>query len=206
MDTHCHQGCSKLMWSETAGHKPLSALGSQIRSSLRAKLLKCCMEPITVIMPTTAERNVRLQDYITAFSKNTRVSRFCFSKSTSVRFLPPLQHCSHWTKREVNIAGDGSLWPDRAPSLDPPKPTEKLAPFTDVHAALMGADMLWRSTTSQSTLLASPTFTILQKHPAGRGPLFSANIADMWKEADASAEKTMAILKWARSVQHWCDR
>lgn len=105
MGTHCHQGCSEIMWSETADHKPSSALGSQIRSFLGAKLLKCCMEPITVIMPTTSEHNVRLQDYITAFSRNTRVSWFSISKSTSVTFLPPPLHCPLWIKRESGCSG-----------------------------------------------------------------------------------------------------
>lgn len=57
---------------------------------------------------------------------------------------------------------------------------------------------------SRSQLRSPPQHSLFsKKHPAGRGPLFSANMADMWKETDASAEMTMAIVKWARSVQHW---
>lgn len=53
-------------------------------------------------------------------------------------------------------------------------PRNKLAAFTDIHAALMGADMLWRVTISQSTLLASPNIHWSPKTPSwARAPDFS---------------------------------
>lgn len=100
-----------------------------------------------------------------------------------------------------SVSGKGSLWLGRSPSLDP----SSLLVMKDagcLYRCPCWDDGAWHEVgcwPPLNLLCVVLTPTNLQ-NSVRWGALLWANMADMWKESDAEAERSMALLKWACSA------
>lgn len=84
-------------------------------------------------------------------------------------------------------------------------PWKMSAAFIDAHAELLGPDAGLAA--EHHPTYSPPRHPLTSKKTQlGKGALFGANMADVWKEPDALAERSIALLNCARSVHILGDR